>query len=84
MSVRDIQSPTGLDLYPTPPRPVRLSKRAGILFVLIVGAVLALLGYGIYTRRQMQRVDCSILRTAATSWRLSMQAVRYRRTFRRN
>ena len=30
-TVKEIESPSGLDLHPQPPSPVRLSKRAGIL-----------------------------------------------------
>ena len=52
MSVSEIHSPSGLDLHPRPPQTVRLSKRAGMMFVLMIGLVLALLGYGLYSRRQ--------------------------------
>ena len=37
MSVKDIEVPTGLDLHPRPPVTMRLSKRAGILALLLVG-----------------------------------------------
>lgn len=53
-SVKDIQSPSGLDLNPAPPSPVRLSKRAGIVGLVVVFAVVALIGYGIYSRGQKQ------------------------------
>jgi type IV secretion system protein TrbI len=49
-TVKEIESPTGLDLHPQPPSPVRLSKRAGILALVVVFAVAALVGYGIVTR----------------------------------
>ncbi len=49
-TVKEIESPSGLDLHPQPPSPVRLSKRAGILVLVIVFAVAALVGYGIVTR----------------------------------
>src|SRR5258708_35057550 len=49
-TVREIESPSGLDLHPQPPSPVRLSKRAGILVLVVVFAVAALVGYGIVTR----------------------------------
>jgi type IV secretion system protein VirB10 len=52
--VKDIESPSGLDLNPEPPSPVRLSKRAGIVALVIVFVVVALIGYGIYTRGQKQ------------------------------
>jgi type IV secretion system protein VirB10 len=52
--VKDIDSPSGLDVNPEPPSPVRLSKRAGIVALVIVFVVVALIGYGIYTRGQKQ------------------------------
>jgi type IV secretory pathway VirB10-like protein len=52
--VPEIDSPSGIDLHPEPPSPVRLSKRAGILALGIVFVVVALIGYGIYTRGQAQ------------------------------
>lgn len=54
MSAKEIQVPTGLDLNPRPPVTVRLSKRAGIIFVLLVGGALALVIFGIYGRQQKQ------------------------------
>lgn len=48
--MKEIESPSGLDLHPAPPSPVRLSKRAGILVLVVVFAVAALVGYGIVTR----------------------------------
>jgi type IV secretion system protein TrbI len=52
--VKDIDSPSGLDVNPEPPSPVRLSKRAGIVALAIVFVVVALIGYGVYTRGQKQ------------------------------
>lgn len=52
--VPEIDSPSGIDLHPEPPSPVRLSKRAGILALGVVFVVVALIGYGIYTRGQQQ------------------------------
>jgi type IV secretion system protein TrbI len=52
--VKDIDSPSGIDLNPEPPSPVRLSKRAGMLALFVVFVVVALIGYGIYTRGQKQ------------------------------
>ena len=56
-TAREIDSPSGLDLNPQPPSPVRLSKRAGILVLVVVFAVAALVGYGIVSRsnRSFQR-----------------------------
>lgn len=70
-TVEEIDSPSGLDLNPQPPSPVRLSKRAGILVLVVVFAVAALVGYGIVTRsnRSLQagfRPDDSKGVTAAT------------------
>jgi type IV secretion system protein VirB10 len=66
----DIESPSGIDLRPEPPNPVRLSKRAGIIVLLIVTAVIGLVGYGIATRRQrtaaaIERSDPSKLTAAS-------------------
>ena len=52
--VPDIDSPTGIDVNPEPPSPVRLSKRAGIVALVVVFLVVAQIGYGIYTRGQAQ------------------------------
>jgi type IV secretory pathway VirB10-like protein len=48
--VDPIDSPSGLDLNPQPPSPMRLSKRAGILGLGVVFVVAAAIGYGIYSR----------------------------------
>ncbi|MBN9658361.1 MAG: hypothetical protein J0H49_09290 [Acidobacteria bacterium] len=50
----DLHGPTHLDLDPKPPNSVRLSKRAGILAVAILGIVGLLLFYGIATRGDRQ------------------------------
>lgn len=68
--MKDIESPSGIDLRPEPPNPVRLSKRAGIIVLLIVTAVIGLVGYGIATRRQrtaaaIERSDPSKLTAAS-------------------
>jgi len=54
MSAKDIEVPTGLDLQPRPPVTVRLSKRAGVLAIFLVGGVVATVVFGIYSRQQKQ------------------------------
>ena len=67
--MKDIDSPSGIDLRPDPPNAVRLSKRAGIIALVIVTAVIGLVGYGIATRRQrtaaIDRVDPTKLTAAS-------------------
>lgn len=48
--MKEIESPTGIDLNPDPPPVVRLSKRAGAIVLSVVAVVLALIGYGVLTR----------------------------------
>ena len=48
MASSDIISPSGLDLTPKPPSPVRVSKRAGILF-LVVGRSTLVVGVPVGT-----------------------------------
>jgi type IV secretion system protein VirB10 len=50
----DIQSPGGIDLRPREPEPLRLSKRAGMITLLGVGAIVVLILYGIYLRNEKQ------------------------------
>ena len=69
-AMNDIDSPTGIDLRPEPPNPVRLSKRAGLIALVVVTAVVGLVGYGIATRRQrtaaaMERADPTRLTAAS-------------------
>lgn len=69
--VAPMESPSGLDLNPQPPSPMRLSKRAGILGLTVVFVVAAAIGYGVYTRgtRVFQtgfQLDDSKQLTAAT------------------
>jgi len=47
-------SPSGLDLNPRPPRPVRVSKRAGGFLLLLCAGVLGLFAYGGFKRQQRQ------------------------------
>ena len=68
--MKDIESPSGVNLRPEPPSAVRLSKRAGIIAVVIVTAVIGLVGYGIATRKQrtasdLERVDSTKLTAAS-------------------
>lgn len=49
-------SPTGLDLNPRPPRPVRVSKRAAGMLMAIAAVILGLFAYGGYKRQQRQVV----------------------------
>lgn len=71
MASSDIISPNGLDLSPKPPSPVRLSKRAGILFLTSGAIVAGMILYGIVTRSDRQfklgvRADERTGMTAAT------------------
>src|SRR5690349_1120312 len=71
MASSDIVSPNGLDLSPKPPSPVRLSKRAGILFLAAGAIVGGMILYGIVTRSDRQfklgvRADERTDMTAAT------------------
>lgn len=54
MASSDIVSPSGLDLSPKPPSPVRVSKRAGFVFLLAGAGVLGLILYGVVTRGDRQ------------------------------
>ena len=67
---RKLESPSGIDLYPAPPAAVRLSRRAGVLALVVVCGVVALIGYGVITRRQrsveLVQLDGSKSVTAAT------------------
>lgn len=68
--IKEIESPSGIDLEPDPPTAVRLSKRAGILAMVVVAVVVAMIGYGVITRKQraisMVKLDDSKSLTAAT------------------
>lgn len=48
------ESPSGLDLNPRPPKPVRVSRRAGGVLLGAAVAVLLLFAYGGYKRQQRQ------------------------------
>jgi type IV secretion system protein VirB10 len=71
MASSDIVSPSGLDLSPKPPSSVRVSKRAGILFLTVGAMIAGMILYGIATRGDRQfklglRAEESAGMTAAT------------------
>ena len=49
-----IDAPSGLDLNPRPPRPVRVSRRAAGALMVIAALVLGLFAYGGYKRQERQ------------------------------
>ena len=49
-----IASPSGIDLAPEPPSAVRISKRAGLVVLLVLAAVVALILLGMYARQRRQ------------------------------
>jgi type IV secretion system protein VirB10 len=51
-----IESPSGLDLNPSPPPTARISKRVGLVAIGIVLVVGTLVVYGLYTRKEQQTV----------------------------
>jgi len=53
-TAQSMEGPSGIELHPTPPDPARLSKRAGVLFLVVVCAVFGLIVYGIYDRGQQR------------------------------
>ena len=50
----EIQSPSGIDLHPDPPATVRISKRAGLIALLVLAGVVALILLGMYSRQRRQ------------------------------
>src|SRR5436305_718625 len=50
-----IESPSGLNLNPKPPNPVRLNKRAGALVLTLGILLLSLFAYGGYKRQTLQQ-----------------------------
>ena len=52
----EIESPSGLDLNPSPPPTARISKKVGLVAIGVVLLVGALVVYGLYTRKQQQAV----------------------------
>jgi len=53
-SSTEIQSPSGIDLHPDPPSAVRISKRAGMVGLTVLVAVVALVLLGMYARQRRQ------------------------------
>lgn len=51
-----IESPSGLDLNPSPPPTARVSKKVGLVAIAIVLVVGSLVVYGLYTRKEQQTV----------------------------
>src|SRR5437763_7087022 len=49
-----MDAPSGLDLNPRPPRPVRVSKRAAGALMALAAVILGLFAYGGYKRQQRQ------------------------------
>ena len=52
--VSSMEGPSGIEFHPTPPDPARLSKRAGLLFLIVVVSVFGLVIYGMYARNQQR------------------------------
>src|SRR5262250_1365901 len=50
----EIQSPAGINLHPDPPSAVRISKRAGVIGILILTVVVGLVLLGMYARQRRQ------------------------------
>jgi len=51
-----IESPSGLDLNPSPPPTARISKKVGLVAIGIVLLVGTMVVYGLYTRKEQQAV----------------------------
>src|SRR5947208_13148 len=51
-----IESPSGLDLNPSPPPTARVSKKVGLVAIGIVLTVGTLVVYGLYTRKEQQSI----------------------------
>src|SRR5215472_17925474 len=52
-----IESPSGLDLNPSPPPTARISKKVGLVAIGVVLVVGTLVVYGLYTRKEQQAVS---------------------------
>lgn len=49
--VQEIEAPTGIELHPDPPETVRVSKRAGLVVLLVLCGLASVFGYGVYRRQ---------------------------------
>jgi type IV secretion system protein VirB10 len=58
---KPIESPSGLELSPKPPNPIRVSKRAGAFALVIVMLILAAFAFGGYRRQQIQQAKAADL-----------------------
>lgn len=56
MATSDVRPPQGLSLNPAPPVPVRVTKLAGVIGVVIVAGVLLLIVFGAMKRRQQATI----------------------------
>src|SRR6516162_9090829 len=52
-----IESPSGLDLNPSPPPTARVSKKVGLVAIGLVLIVGTLVVYGLYTRKEQQTIS---------------------------
>jgi len=52
--LRDMDAPTGIDLYPEPPETVRVSKRAGLVALAVLCGLACLFAFGVYQRANRQ------------------------------
>jgi len=50
-AVQEIDGPAGLDLNPSPPEAVRVSKRAALAVLLVLCCLASVFGYGVYQRQ---------------------------------
>lgn len=55
-----IESPSGLDLNPSPPPTARISKKVGLVAIGVVVLVGTLVVYGLYTRKRQQAVALAV------------------------
>jgi type IV secretion system protein TrbI len=58
---KPIESPAGLDVNPKPPNPIRVSKRAGAVALVIVMLILGAFAFGGYRRQQIQQAKAADL-----------------------
>ncbi len=58
---KPIESPSGLELSPKPPNPIRVSKRAGAFALVIAMLILGAFAFGGYRRQQIQQAKAADL-----------------------